>query len=89
MTRTDEFGYALDRTKQQKFAYRHGYFWLPCAICGFERGGHESKGEPSVTIKGGDPRIFHMVCRRHQNARTEFVYVPAHVEPLTPEGTHQ
>jgi hypothetical protein len=83
-TKTDEFGYDLNRTKQRQFAYNRGYFWLACALCGFERGGHESTGEPSMPIRG-QQGLFHMVCRRHPDAATEFEYVEAHIERKSPD----
>ena len=31
----------LLRRLEKRFARRHGYFWLPCPLCGEEFGGHE------------------------------------------------
>lgn len=33
-----------ERTYQRRYARRHGYFWLPCHLCGDEYGGHEGGG---------------------------------------------
>ena len=79
MKKVDEFGYAVDRGREYRYANNHGYFWMPCAVCGFERGGHESKGEPSIPI-AGSRNVWHMVCRRHPDARKVYVYHPAHVQ---------
>jgi hypothetical protein len=76
---TDDYGYDIDRAKQRAFAHRRGYFWLPCPICGFEYGGHESSGSPHMPIKGRES-VFQGVCRRHPNAASEFIYVEAHAE---------
>lgn len=74
-----DHGYKLDREKERKYASRYGYYWLPCAICGFYSGGHEGAASPAIPIKD-EPGIHHGVCNRHPNAADEYVYVRAHVE---------
>jgi C4-type Zn-finger protein len=34
----------LFRFFNRLYAFTHGYFWLPCPICGEEFGGHEVTG---------------------------------------------
>src|ERR1035437_4571241 len=34
-----------DREGHHKFALSHGFFWVPCPICGKNYGGHEWKTE--------------------------------------------
>lgn len=33
-----------ERAYQRRYAKRHGYYWLPCILCGTEHGGHEAGG---------------------------------------------
>lgn len=35
---------ADERDYQRRYARQHGYFWLPCHLCGQEFGGHEAWG---------------------------------------------
>jgi len=44
-----------DRTYNRLYAYLHGYFWLPCPLCGQYFGGHEWRdydGKPSSIPTG-------------------------------------
>ena len=43
------------RRRQRKFAQSHGYFWLPCPLCGQMFGGHEwqDQGDLSSTVWTG------------------------------------
>lgn len=46
------------RAHQQRYANLHGYFWLPCPLCGEEFGGHEAHGN----IATSDPSRFEGIC---------------------------
>lgn len=37
----------MTREDHKKYAIGHGYFWMPCPICGTEFGGHEA-GEAAL-----------------------------------------
>ncbi len=39
--------YKLDRIYNGAYTFLHGYFWLPCPICGKNFGGHEIGGSLS------------------------------------------
>lgn len=44
------------RSFHHAFAVAHGYFWLPCPLCGREFGGHEAGGtvpDPTRPPSGG------------------------------------
>lgn len=43
-----------ERSYQRRYARRHGYFWLPCPLCGEEFGGHEAHG--SIATEDPDRR---------------------------------
>lgn len=46
------------RRKAERYAKRHGYFWLPCSVCGAMFGGQEWGGAVRVdeTVDGGYER---------------------------------
>lgn len=46
------------RRYQHRYARRHGYFWLPCPLCGDEFGGHEAHG--MLLLVQGTP--FDAIC---------------------------
>lgn len=48
------------RDKHRRHAYRRGYFWLPCPLCGTEFGGHEITG--SIPDPGKGPGTSRMIC---------------------------
>ena len=52
-------GVARERRYQRRYARRHGYFWLPCPLCGEEFGGHE---RGSGNVPTGDPDRFESIC---------------------------
>lgn len=79
----DEFGYWIDRILAEAYARRKGYFWLPCLICGFERGGHESRQEFHIPIQGKEG-LYQSVCARHPDAENEYILIPEHVEKINP-----
>ncbi len=39
---------ASDRQAEERYADRHGYFWLPCPRCGEYFGGHEESDPDGV-----------------------------------------
>lgn len=47
-----------ERRYQRRYARLHGYFWLPCPICGDEFGGHERHG----TIPTNEPGRLSGIC---------------------------
>jgi ribosomal protein S19 len=49
----------LFRFLNRLYAFTHGYFWLPCPICGEEFGGHEVTG--SVPLYHEDSSFYR--CR--------------------------
>lgn len=54
-----------DRARRQAYAREHGYFWLPCPLCGEQFGGHEWGGPPGYehTIPDpDDPMLGHGIC---------------------------
>jgi hypothetical protein len=50
------------RRAHQWFARRHGFFWLPCMLCGKHYGGHESASGIPDPLEDG--RMGYSVCRR-------------------------
>lgn len=49
-----------DREFHQWFAVAHGFFWLPCPLCGRPFGGHEAGGSVPDPMKGEGWSL--MVC---------------------------
>ena len=41
-----------ERQKEHRYAVAHGYFWLPCSICGTAFGGHEKHGHWQTPCRG-------------------------------------
>jgi hypothetical protein len=53
------------RLIQRAYAKVHGFFWLPCPVCGREFGGHEwadVDGLPSMVPDDRDPALSHGIC---------------------------
>lgn len=49
------------RALHRAFATSHGYFWLPCPLCGDPFGGHEAGDTiPDPT----DPPLYACICSR-------------------------
>ena len=46
------------RTYERRYAKRHGYYWLPCPLCGDEFGGHEAHG----SIPTAEPNTYEHIC---------------------------
>lgn len=54
----------LPRWLHRRYAHRHGYFWLPCLLCGRHFGGHEwrnRRGRPAQ-IPSDRPGIWTGIC---------------------------
>jgi hypothetical protein len=49
-----------ERRYQKRYAKRHGYYWLPCHLCGEEFGGHEHGG----MVPTPDPYRSTTICPR-------------------------
>lgn len=53
------------RRVHHAYAERGGYFWLPCPLCGWEFGGHESGGTvPDLTRGPGYGTAVCSACTR-------------------------
>jgi hypothetical protein len=53
---------ARERRYQERYARRHGYFWMPCPLCSEMFGGHEWRGSglPDSHREGTE----HGICPR-------------------------
>lgn len=56
-----------ERAYQRRYARRHGYFWLPCQLCGDEYGGHEAGG----SLPTDEPGRFSGICPACTKERQE------------------
>lgn len=56
-----------DRAANERYAYIHGYYWLPCAICGDMYGGHEAGDQPLYNDKYG--ASGHLICYKAECAK--------------------
>ena len=55
----------IERLRAMLFAKRHGYFWLPCPLCGEHFGGHEwttHSDKPSSIPVPGQPGLGQGIC---------------------------
>jgi hypothetical protein len=64
---TSSLTFVQERIRAGIFASLHGYFWLPCPLCGIDFGGHEWRdGEPDkpshIPDPGGIPGLFKGIC---------------------------
>lgn len=51
--------------EREAYASRHGYFWLPCVLCGTMSGGHEweiERGGNPASIPNEQPGSFTGIC---------------------------
>lgn len=53
----------LPRWMHRAYARFFGYFWIPCPLCGYMRGGHEIRDDDAY-IHDDDSGIGHGVCQR-------------------------
>lgn len=77
-----------ERRAAKRYARAHGYFWLPCPLCGEEFGGHEwmhsSTPELSAIIQTDTPGVGRGICPACTLARKGdllFTSVPTIVLP--------
>lgn len=66
------------RRRERVYARRHGYFWLPCPLCGDYFGGHELRR--GVIPYENDPSLFAGICSACTTERQ------AYLEQMVAEG---
>ncbi len=59
----------IPRILHRLYAALFGYFWLPCTLCGRERGGHEGKNHSSIMTSWAGGRG---VCDNCTDAAKEY-----------------
>lgn len=57
------------RRKARRFALLHGFFWIPCPLCGKRFGGQEAAGSIPVD---GRPGIDQAICPECTATRQEW-----------------
>lgn len=63
--------YLAWRRKAKRFAKRHGFYWLPCVICGNEHGGQEAGGGIPVSGRSDMLTIVCPECTAHRMEAAE------------------
>ncbi len=59
----------LNRLWNYLYAFVHGYFWLPCPICGENFGGHEWSGGTSLMTSINTGRGVCSNCKEEAKRR--------------------
>jgi len=80
------------------YAFTHGFWWLPCRLCGLPYGGHEPGDEMVMTSLGGgysvcpncgDKARLLNEAYMNDHVRGKIVMTPKGPRTLTPEETAQ
>lgn len=66
---THSLQFMQERIRAGVFAQTHGFFWLPCPLCGIDFGGHEwmqhswTQGKPAhIPDPSGQPGLYKGIC---------------------------